>query len=165
MPFPIHLNNSPSENENMSMNYSFLLSNPSNNSKKVTASNREADMVMDLWSCSLKNDNGEYFLNEEVISHNDFMKLKYSGFINGDKNNFKFTSRAQSIIKIMSLGENNKFLRNQKSKNYTEIMASMNKKGKKGYRIASKKDKKYISKNLFDASNYIFTSIEDSKEK
>ena len=50
------------------------------------------------------------------------------------------------VITTMSLGEQSQFEKKRQNKSYTEILASMDKRGKKGYRSASK-DPKFSTNN------------------
>ena len=60
----------------------------------------------------------------------------------------KLTNKAKAVITTMALGENNAFTKMQKKKSYTEIIASMDKRGKKGFRMAKVYDGKENLINL-----------------
>lgn len=124
------------------MDLSFLLDTTSSgirlndtDKKTVTASDKDAELLLNVWKKASRIREKTYKLSE--ISNQDFSRLKSGGFVIGDSHACQLTPRGQKIIKVMTLGETNAFLKNQKSKSYTEIMASTNKRGKKGYRIAS----------------------------
>lgn len=63
------------------------------------------------------------------------MRLKAHGFLTGSSDEVKFTTKAKTVITTMALGETNALTKMVKKKSYTEIIASMSLKGKKGYRI------------------------------
>ncbi len=138
---PIPLNN----NKDLTSDYSFLLNidalgagvSSNNSSKIVTASDRDADLLMRVWKKALQIREKTYKISSGDVSQQDFIRLKSGGFVSGDMHSCQLTAKGQGIIKVMALGESNAFLKNQKSKSYTEIMASTNKRGKKGFRIAS----------------------------
>jgi serine protease inhibitor len=65
----------------------------------------------------------------------DIIRLKSRGLITGGVNEVNFTKRGKIVITTMSLSEPNKFQTNATEKSYKEILASMDKKNKKGYRI------------------------------
>ena len=104
--------------------------------KMVIASDKDAGLLMELWLESDKVATDKIKQRKESkISSGDIMRLKTRGLLDSDGDNFKLTSSGKTIIATMALGENNRFLKNQKSKSYTEIMASMDKRGKNGYRV------------------------------
>lgn len=125
------------------IDYSFLFDNIQNPSSKrtVVASNQDATTIYEIWLNGDKT--GEYkykitnVIDNRTVSSKDIVRLKTRGFITGSSDEIEFTSKGKSIITTMSLGEHNKFLKDKKSKSYSEILASMNKRGKKGYRMAS----------------------------
>jgi hypothetical protein len=116
--------------------YSFLFNEKPETKKTVFASNQDADLIMKIWNNGIKDKNGKFKVPAEAATTSDIMRLKASGFLEGANEMLSFTRKAKMIITTMSLGENNTFLKSQKKKNYTEILASMDKRGKKGYRIA-----------------------------
>ncbi len=139
MPIPLNYN------KEIKSDYSFLLNLDSLGGaviqdsvhKKVTASDRDADLLMKVWKRALQIRDKTYKISSGEVTQQDFIRLKSGGFVSGDMHSCQLTARGQGVIKVMALGESNAFLKNQKSKSYTEIMASTNKKGKKGFRIAS----------------------------
>lgn len=146
MPIPIKpINDKSSSYENNYINdYSFLanyspISNENKDSKnsklKVHASNSDADILMRLWLDSEKNNNKLSFSGKSDLSQREISKLKSYGFIEGSSNEFELTEKGKRVITVMALGETNNFEKNRKNKNYLEILASMDKKDKKGYRI------------------------------
>lgn len=124
------------------VDYSFLAKSlPEKSSKKiVTASDSDAKTLMEIWEKAEKD--GAYFkISSKIdVSYRDIMRLKTNGLLTGTNDRVQLTERAKQVIKTMVLGENNAFLKSQKQKSYTEIMASMDKRGKKGYRIADKEN-------------------------
>lgn len=144
MPVPINLNsniNSDEKNNKLQMDYSWLLNNiPKNDKKIVTASNKDADTLMQIWltadKSKDKSTNEEIFkIDGQKFSSQEIMGLKARGLVTGGSEEIKFTNRGKTVITTMALSENNGFLKNQKSKSYTEILAGMDKRGKSGYRI------------------------------
>ena len=57
------------------------------------------------------------------------------GFISSVNDEIKITKKGKVIITTMALGEENAFNKKKTPKKYTEILASMNKRNKPGYRI------------------------------
>jgi hypothetical protein len=123
MPLPIAPigpgNGHPQEN-NMFVDYSFLAQKVVENDKiKVTASNKDADILMKIW-LEAERKGGKFAVSSDLgLSSRDITRLK----------------RGKKVITVMALGEGNKFEKGRKEKNYLEIMASMDKRGKDGYRI------------------------------
>ena len=62
--------------------------------------------------------------------------MKTVGLIAGSGEEMKFTERGKRIIMTMALAEDSKFEKVKKDKSYHEILASMNKRGKAGYRAS-----------------------------
>lgn len=144
MPVPIKLinNNNFSDEKNEDrnvMDVSFL-ANSINNLQKTSSyyyvSDKDAEVIMDIWLNSSKKDDDTYSLSKTSnITNNDVLRLKSRGLLTGGAKEVKFTEKAKKVICTMTLGESNKFLSTRKNKSYTEILASMNKKDKSGYRI------------------------------
>ena len=135
MPIPIH---NPNQEQNTNIDYSFLLKRVDDASKRtVTASNRDADLLMDIWKLGNKKDNTTFDVKELDLTQRDLMRLKQIGLVAGNKQELVLTEKGKNIIKTMTLGESNRFGMERKQKSYTEIMASISKKGKSGFRIAS----------------------------
>ena len=112
---------------------------PSPKSKIVTASDRDANLLLNLWQKkSEKNDE----INVKGMDNNDILRLKTSGFLTGDVERVKFTQKAKTIITTMVLNEPNAFSDKKQPKGYNEILASQNKKFK-GSRLP-----KFASSNL-----------------
>lgn len=149
MPMPIQpIGNKGDESpKQLQMDYSFLFPAnqpvhldevPQSNPKIVTASNKDADLLLELWLTSEKKENGAISIpKDSKFSSGDILRLKTHGLVTGGAEEVQFTNRGRIVITTMVLSENNRFLKNQKSKKYTEILASMSKKGKKGYRMPS----------------------------
>jgi hypothetical protein len=129
MPIPIK----PIEDNNH-IDYSFLLNSyvPST-SKKVFASDNDASLLFKMWA---KNDQDKIKVSElKDVNARDISRLKTMGFIVADNDEIKLTKKGRIIITTMALGEVNQFEKKKQEKKYTEILASMDKRGKKGYRI------------------------------
>ena len=143
MPIPIKLIKDKENSEISSgMDYSFLLnqikdvSNTSKNSKKqIYASNKDASLLYNIWCKSERNDK-KLKINENIVDKRDLMRLKTLGFLNVNNNEVEFTKKGKVIITTMSLAEENSFEKKRQNKSYSEILASMDKRGKKGYRMA-----------------------------
>jgi len=101
----------------------------------IVASNRDADLLMDIWENSeCKNDDLVIKPGYEV-DNSDIIRLKTSGLLTGDSAQISLTKRGKKIITVMLLGEPNNFEKNRQTKKFNEILASINKRGKAGYRI------------------------------
>lgn len=126
-----------------SIDYSFLFDQMQGVPQKrsVTASNHDASILYEIWLNGEKIGDHKYRIADVVanktITSRDVMSLKARGFVTGGLEEVELTQKGRSIITTMALGESNAFLKGKKGKNYSEILASMNKRGKKGYRIAS----------------------------
>jgi hypothetical protein len=126
------------EEKNTFLDYSFLaqqIPQINNNKKTVTASNNDATILMKIWlEAESRNDN--YVISADLgLSSRDIMRLKTYGLITGGSSEVKITDRGRKVITVMALGEGNKFEKGKKNKDYLEILASMDKRGKEGYRI------------------------------
>lgn len=140
MPLPINKVTDTGSNieSNYGLDLSFLVSKPVEK-KVVTASDKEAKILLDIWDKGEKKSKN-FTLSNFDVTQRDFMRLKVSGLVEGSSESFRITSRGKKIITVMTLGESNQFLKGKKEKSYTEILAS-NKKSKSGYRIAQKEVK------------------------
>jgi hypothetical protein len=128
--------NSPEEN-NMFVDYSFLLQQKpqANSKKKVTASNNDADMLMRIW-LEAETKNEDFVISSTLgLSTRDISRLKSYGLITGGSDSVQITDRGRKVITVMALGEGNKFEKGRSEKSYKEILASMDHRGKSGYRI------------------------------
>lgn len=136
MPIPIRPMQGQQEDSNKYVDYSFLAKQViRNDKKKVTASNKDADILMKIW-LSGKDNNDKYLISSDLgLDSRDIMRLKTYGLVTGDGNEVRFTERGKKVITVMALGEGNKFEKSRSDKNYLEILASMDKRGKNGYRI------------------------------
>jgi hypothetical protein len=144
MPLPINLiSRNPSEenpkNNNL-LDVSFLASNLHQQKEasdySFGLSDRDASHVMNIWLHGKKIGKDQFDLSDVDIDNKDVLRLKTRGLISGGTKEIKITNKGKSVVKTMALGESNKFLNNRKEKSYTEILASMDKRGKRGYRIA-----------------------------
>lgn len=114
----------------------------------VTASDGDAKILMEIWTNAEK-ENDFYKISKDIkVSYKDIMRLKTNGLLTGTNEKVQLTDRARSVIRMMVLGESNKFLKGKKDKSYTEIMASMDKRGKKGYRIVGSGTPKFASDTM-----------------
>jgi len=139
MPVPIqriHENVDKTSGEsNFYIDYSHLFNELPKQSKHiVTASDQDAELLIRLWTTSDKVSDDVYRVQNSKVSNDDVLRLKSHGFLTGSSDEVKFTGKAKAVITTMALGEGNAFQKNIKKKNYTEIIASMSLKGKKGYR-------------------------------
>lgn len=136
MPLPIQkVYDRMSGEGNFYMDYSTLIPIIPEKKKIVVASDQDAELLIKLWAASEKLADDVYQIKNSGISSGDVLRLKAHGFLTGGSEEVKFTGKAKAIITTMVLGEGNKFQKQQKKKSYTEIVASMNLKGKKGYRM------------------------------
>jgi hypothetical protein len=142
MPVPIMRVPDDHKNNGTSMDYSFLATEPSIQKKTVTASNKDASLLFELWENGEKSDRDAIKIKPSPnVTSSDILRLKTLGFLTGDINTVQFTRKGKMVVTTMSLGETNQFEKKRQNKSYTEILASMNKRGKKGYRIASAEEK------------------------
>jgi len=141
MPVPIQLVNGPTEKIKSDglLDISFLANHMPKEASGLSygVTDSDADNVMNIWLNAKKIDNETFEIKSMDIDNQTIIRLKSRGLISGGTDNVKFTSRGKGIVKTMSLGESNNFLNKKKEKSYTEILASMDKRGKKGYRIAA----------------------------
>lgn len=140
MPLPIlPINNNNEENNNSGLlDYSFLFNNNlTKTSGFRVVSNKDADLLMKIWLKGDKKNNFQFGIDENICSKTDVSRLKVNGLVEASAGGgVVFTEKAKKVITTMTLGEQNRFLNSKKEKNYTEILASMDKRGKKGYRVA-----------------------------
>ena len=138
MPVPIKSIFDASAPNNSGVDYSFLahyMENPKPSKKKlITASNKDAELLFKLWYEADKKDN-ETFAIDASMKARDISRLKSKGFITGNKEEVKITKKGKIVITTMVLSEPNNFEKKKQKKTYNEILASMDKRGKKGYRI------------------------------
>jgi hypothetical protein len=107
-----------------------------NGNRKVEASNKDADSLLKIWINGTKTQNGTFDVKAvKEITSSEIDSLKRNGFITVANEKISFTNRAKLVITTMCLGENNNFLKNKKNVSYKEILASMDKSNKQGYRI------------------------------
>jgi hypothetical protein len=137
MPLPIQkVYDTASGDPKLYLDYSLLLhSVPKSNTRIVTASDEDADILIRLWTTADKASDDVYRLKNSKITQDDILRLKSHGFLTGSSDEVKFTGKAKAVITTMALGESNALQKNVKKKHYTEIIASMSLKGKSGYRI------------------------------
>lgn len=147
MPLPIsRINDSNNDKpeSNQFLDISFLANEMVNNVKQagrgfVTLSDGDATNIMNIWLHAEKVDKDTYNIGSNLgIDNSSLIRLKARGLLKGDTKRVSFTNRAKEVVKTMTLGESNAFLKDKKQKSYTEILASMDKRGKKGYRMAER---------------------------
>jgi len=121
---------------NFLADFSVLLNDLPKDSRKriVKASDEDATLLLKLWSTSDKISENVYNIKGSKFSQDDILRLKAHGFLTGGSEEVKFTSKAKVILTTMVLGESNNFQKSVKKKSYTEILASMDHRGKSGYR-------------------------------
>jgi len=166
MPIPIKPISEQSKytETNFQVDYSMLINivpdiKAVSDKKIITASDSDAKNLMEIWEKAEKESDGSFKINKDIkVSYRDIMRLKTNGLLIGTNENVKFTDKAKTVIRTMVLGENNNFLKNQKQKSYTEIMASMDKRGKKGYRLTS------LTSGPRFASNTLIRTISQVKD-
>jgi hypothetical protein len=158
MPVPIKPISDEGYSGNISnMDYSFLITdNITPPQKKIVASDKDADLLFKIWEIGKSQGDNTICLGADSdISQTDLLRLKSKGFLVGDSEKIKLTKRGRVVITTMALGEPNKFEVARRPKKYTEILASMDKRGKRGYRMASENPEMLInssnSLNLKDA--------------
>jgi hypothetical protein len=138
MPVPIRLNRDCGENNKLELDYSFLFQQQvqPTSKKTVIASNKDAELLYSLWERSETTGKDTFKINTASgISPKDILTLKARGFITGGVDELKFTQRGRVIVTTIALSEPNNFAKNAERKGYSEILASMDKRGKKGYRL------------------------------
>ena len=143
MPIPIKSIPDKMVEKEYTVDYSFLFNalEKTSNKKVVMASNRDADLLYQIWLQSEKKEDGTIKVGTD-INPKDIMRLKANGFVDGDTENIQFTRKGKTVITTMTLAEPNNFAKHKQRKDYNEILASMDKRGKQGYRIP-----KYASNN------------------
>jgi len=142
MPIPIGLVNPQRDKpeSNGLLDISFLANLPSVEASNgfITLADQDAEDLMKIWLHAKKIDKDTFVIAKEMkVSNKDILRLKSRGLISGGTEKVKFTPRAKTVISTMTLGENNTFLEKKKEKSYSEILASMDKRGKAGFRMAS----------------------------
>ena len=139
MPVPIKPIPDRVRDDRMVSDFSMLLNVSPNipaKKKTVQASNNDASLLFEIWAKGEKAEDEDTIKIDPSmnISSRDIMRLKTMGFLTGGVDEVKFTRRGKIVITTMALGETNKFEKSKEQKKYTEILASMDKRGKKGYR-------------------------------
>jgi len=145
MPIPIAtVGSQPEEVENNHfLDFSFLANHvpvKEASFNSVVLADQDADQLMKIWLKSEKVAKDTFRISSSEIDNKDLLRLKSRGFLCGGIDEVKFTAKAKTVISMMALGESNNFLKNKKDKSYSEILASVSKKGKKGYRMAEAYD-------------------------
>jgi len=145
MPVPINPNGPKKGMEKLAnytslLDVSFLaqsLAGIDKNAYVLRGDNKNATLVMQLWTQAKKKDDGRFkLITSSKFSSYEISQLRSLGMIVGNSESFEFTEKGRKVIKVMALGEENKLRKEKAKKSYTEILASMDKRGKKGYRIA-----------------------------
>jgi hypothetical protein len=140
MPIPIRLNKSlENQDGKCSVDYSFLLQQMApveERQKIIIAGNKDASLLFEIWCNASKTDGDTFKIDTSKVDSQNIIRLKANGFITGGLETLKFTEKGKKIITTMALGETSRFAKDaDKQKSYSEILASMDKRGKKGYRI------------------------------
>ena len=139
MPVPIRYIADKGRGESNPMDFSILLNftpAPTPKKKKITASNKDAALLYELWDRAERT--GEDTLNVNSlngINSKDILRLKTRGFISGGSEEVKVTKKGKYVITVMALNEPSQFEAKRIEKGYNEILADMSKRGKPGYRI------------------------------
>lgn len=141
MPVPIMRVPDSQKNTNTSIDYSFLMNTPIPQKKTVVASNADASLLFELWKDGEQIDDTIKINPSPNITARDILRLKTLGFLVGDLKAIKFTRKGKMVITTMALGETSQFESKKEKKSYTEILANMSKRGKKGFRMASSEPK------------------------
>ena len=140
MPVPIKPIPDQPRNDKIQPDYSFLMNLVPGSTlpkkKMVQASNRDASLLFKIWASGEKSAEDTIKISDLEISSRELMRLKTMGFLTGGTDEVTFTRKGKVIITTMALGETNNFEKKRQQKSYTEILASMSKKGKKGFRTA-----------------------------
>ncbi len=148
MPLPIkYVPDLQREDKNYGIDYSFLVTQPAPK-KTVTANNKDAALLFELWSkCERGKGPDDIKIGSSVpVNPRDLLRLKTMGFLAGAGDDLSFTRKGKLVITTMALGEESQFDKKATQKSYSEILASMNKRGKKGFRIAGS-DPKFATNN------------------
>ena len=120
--------------------------------RSYMVSDTDAENIMKIWLKAKKIDKDTFEVKSiSDIDNNIILRLKSRGLISGSTEKVKLTAKGRSVIKTMSLGESNNFLKKRKEKSYTEILANMDKKGKQGYRIAQD--------NIYSEHSHLLTLV------
>ena len=140
MPIPIKpngQNNQAIQASPIITDVSFLASHlPVKEARVGNTSDKDAGALMKIWLQAKRSDDDTFIIDENIgLSARDISRLKINGLVSGESGKVSLTDKAKSVIAVMSLGETNKMLRGKRQRSYTEIMASIDKRGKKGYRI------------------------------
>ena len=132
MPIPLRPQNS--QESKYLMDFSFLAQKVSGK-QEIAPEDKDAALLLKVWA-SGRRDGDKLKVSSQEVKPQDFAYLKTSGLVSGEMESCVITERGKKLITVMTLGENNTFLRTRKQKSYTEIMASTNKRGKPGFRTA-----------------------------
>lgn len=142
MPIPIKpIPDNGREDNECRMDYSILANlgapSPSAGKKTVQASNRDAEVLFNIWREAERIDEDKHVVKiDEKVALKDIYRLKAMGLISSEDNTtVSITKKGKFIISAMALSEQSSFLKDRKEKRYTEILAGMSKKDKTGYRI------------------------------
>jgi len=112
---------------------SSFMPTPAQDNKKV--SSNDAGLLFRFWKNADEQDN-ESFTVPKCFSNSDVLRLKTLGFLSGDLEIVKLTSRGREVIKNIVLNEENAFESIRVHKPYTEILAEMDRARKSGIRTA-----------------------------
>jgi len=105
-------------------------------SKFSFANDKDAETIMNIWMKADRKAENKFSVTDKTgVNSRDIYRLKTNGFISGGPSEVSFTDRGKTVIAVMALGETSEFSKKKVQKTYTEILASMDKRGKAGYRI------------------------------
>jgi len=140
MPIPIRpIPDQTRDDKNSSgVDYSFLsnyFTSKPQNKKIVTASNKDASMLFEIWRKGEKSEGNSIKVADCKIDNQEILRLKTMGLITGGADTIRITERGKRVITVMALGEVNRFEKSKQDKPYNEILAGLSKKDKPGYRI------------------------------
>ena len=137
MPVPIRMieDKAKGAEDGLIMDYSIL--QQSYNSFSVGGDkNANAKVLYELWSSAERSEKTPNMLKKsEAFNKGEISMLRAAGLIEDRGDKIRITDKGQEIITVMCLSEASSFEDKRQRKSYTEILASMPKRGKPGYRI------------------------------
>jgi len=110
-----------------------LMPKPAKDNKKVSSS--DAGLLFRFWKNADEGELDSYTV-PKCFSNGDVLRLKTMGFLAGDTDVVKLTSRGKEVIKNIVLNEENAYESTRVHKPYTEILAEMDKARKAGIKTA-----------------------------
>jgi len=110
-----------------------LMPAPAKDNKKV--SSNDASLLFRFWKNADEGEPDSYEV-PKCFSNSDVLRLKSMGFLAGDTDVVKLTSRGKEVIKNIVLNEENAYESTRVHKPYTEILAEMDRSRKAGIKTA-----------------------------